>query len=178
MAGYRDTLNLPRREPERLAWWKERGIYAKLRDLRRGRPVLLLHDGPPYSNAHIHMGTASNKIWKDALVRSASLLGLDSPYVPGWDNHGMPIEIHVSRELRQQGGTPDRLALRKRCRAYAAEWVAIQRQEFERLGVMGEWDHPYLTMDPAFEAEILEAFPDLQPEDISEALWFASATSR
>ncbi len=172
MAGYRDTLNLPRtdfpmkgdlprREPARLAWWKERDLYRKLRAARRGHPVLLLHDGPPYSNNHIHMGTASNKIWKDAVVRSATLLGFDSPYLPGWDNHGMPIETYVSQEFRKQGRPPDRLALRRRCRTYAAEWVAIQRHEFERLGGWGEWEHPYLTMDSAFEAEILESFAAL-----------------
>jgi len=169
MAGYRDTLNLPqtdfpmkgdlpRREPERVGWWRERGLYRKLREARRGRPVALLHDGPPYSNGHLHMGTAANKIWKDAVVRSASLLGFDSPYVPGWDNHGMPIETEVTKELRKEGGTPDRLALRPRCREFAARWVAIQREEFERLGVWGEWEHPYLTMDKGFEAEILETF--------------------
>ena len=169
MAGYRDTLNLPRtefpmkgdlprREPERLAWWRERDLYRKLRGARDGRPVLLLHDGPPYSNAHIHMGTASNKVWKDAVVRSASLLGFDSPYVPGWDNHGMPIEIQVSQEFRKRSEHPDRVALRRRCRAYAAEWVEVQRREFERLGIWGEWERPYLTMDAAFEAEILETF--------------------
>jgi isoleucyl-tRNA synthetase len=169
MAGYRDTLNLPRtefpmkgdlprREPERLAWWRERDLYRKLRRAREGRPVCLLHDGPPYSNAHIHMGTASNKVWKDAVVRSASLLGFDSPYVPGWDNHGMPIETQVGIEFRKKHQQPDRVTLRKRCRAFAAEWVEIQKQEFERLGVWGEWQHPYLTMDAAFEAEILETF--------------------
>ena len=172
MAGYRDTLNLPktefpmkadlpRREPERLAWWAEHGMYARLRGARAGRPVWLLHDGPPYSNGHLHMGTAANKIWKDAVVRAASIRGFDSPYLPGWDNHGMPIEIQVSKEFRARGENPDRVTLRRRCRAYAAEWVAIQRAEFERLGVWGEWEHPYLTMDPAFEAEILEAFARL-----------------
>ena len=172
MAGYRDTLNLPitdfpmkgdlpRREPERLAWWGEHGLYGKLRAARRGRPVLLLHDGPPYSNGHIHMGTASNKIWKDAVVRSASVLGYDSPYLPGWDNHGMPIEIQVGREFRDKEEHPDRLMLRKRCREYATEWVAKQRAEFERLGVWGDWDRPYLTMDPAFEAEIVATFAEL-----------------
>ncbi|MBI3538746.1 MAG: isoleucine--tRNA ligase [Candidatus Eisenbacteria bacterium] len=172
MAGYRDTLNLPRtefpmkgdlprREPERLAWWKARDLYAKLRAARRDRPVLMLHDGPPYSNGHLHMGTASNKVWKDAVVRTASILGFDSPYLPGWDNHGMPIEINVSRALREEGVTADRVALRKRCRAYATEWVGIQRAEFERLGGWGEWDHPYLTMDTRFEAEILETFAAL-----------------
>ena len=172
MAGYRDTLNLPRtefpmkgdlprREPQRLAWWRERDLYRKLRRQRAGRPVCLLHDGPPYSNAHIHMGTASNKVWKDAAVRSASLLGFDSPYVPGWDNHGMPIETQVGLEFRRKAEQPDRLALRKRCRSFAAEWVEVQRREFERLAVWGEWEHPYLTMDTAFEAEILETFAAL-----------------
>jgi len=169
MAGYRDTLNLPRtefpmrgelpkREPERLAWWEARGLYRRLREARRGKPVHLLHDGPPYSNDHIHMGTASNKIWKDAVVRAASLMGYDSPYVPGWDNHGMPIEVRVAREFREKKIEPDRVTLRRRCREFAQHWVGIHRQEFERLGVWGEWEHPYLTMDPHFEAAILETF--------------------
>jgi len=184
MAGFRDTLNLPKTdfpmkgdlvksEPARLTWWKERDIYGKIRarfDAERaaarsaGRaepPVWLLHDGPPYSNAHLHMGTAANKIWKDAAVRQATLRGYDSPYVPGWDNHGMPIEIQVTKEFREKKVTPDRIALRKRCRSYAAEWVAIQRDEFERLGVWGEWQHPYLTMSTEFEATILETFAKL-----------------
>src|SRR5438093_3287792 len=167
MAGYRDTLNLPktefpmkadlpRREPERLRWWKERRFYSKLRELRRDAPVSLLHDGPPYSNGHLHMGTAANKIWKDALVRTYSLLGFDAPYVPGWDNHGMPIEIYVTKEFRHAGSHPDRLALRRRCREYAAEWVDIQREEFERLGVWGGWAEPYLTMGRKFEAAVSE----------------------
>jgi isoleucyl-tRNA synthetase len=169
VAGYRDTLNLPktdfpmkadlvRREPERLRWWSERGLYRRLREARRGRAVWLLHDGPPYSNGHLHLGTAANKIWKDAAVRSASIRGLDSPFVPGWDNHGMPIETEVGKQLRTEGTQADRLALRRRCREYATRWVAIQREEFERLGVWGEWENPYLTMAPGFEAEILASF--------------------
>src|SRR5437867_2398686 len=149
MAGYRDTLNLPRTEfpmkadlprraPERQRWWKERELERKLRDARRGRPVALIHDGPPYSNAHLHMGTAANKIWKDAVVRSRSVLGFDSPYLPGWDNHGMPIEIRVAREFRDLGQEPDRVALRKRCREFAGHWVDVHRQEFKRLGIWGE----------------------------------------
>jgi isoleucyl-tRNA synthetase len=172
MAGYRDTLNLPqtefpmkgdlpRREPERLRWWDERGVLGKLRAERAGKPIWLLHDGPPYSNAHLHLGTAANKIWKDAAVRVASLLGHDSLYVPGWDNHGMPIEVQVSREARARGQEPDRLELRRGCREYAAHWVEIQKQEFRRLGVWGDWDHPYRTMDHGFEAAILEAFAGL-----------------
>ncbi len=172
MAGYRDTLNLPstefpmkadlvRREPERLTWWKARDLYGELRRRRAGAPVHLLHDGPPYSNGHLHMGTAANKIWKDAAVRQASLMGFDSPYVPGWDNHGMPIEVQVSKEFRQKGRQPDVLELRRRCREYAQEWVGIQRAEFERLGVWGTWDDPYLTMAHGFEAEILRTFAAL-----------------
>jgi isoleucyl-tRNA synthetase len=172
MAGYRDTLNLPRtefpmkadllkREPERLAWWQERDLYRQLRRARADAPVWLLHDGPPYSNGHLHMGTAANKIWKDAAVRQASLMGWDAPYLPGWDNHGMPIETHVAKEFREQKLQPDRIALRRRCREYAAEWVGVQRAEFQRLGVWGEWATPYLTMDTGFEAAILESFAAL-----------------
>ena len=184
MAGFRDTLNLPKTdfpmkgdlvksEPARLQWWKDRDIYRKIRrrfaaERETARetgkpepPVWLLHDGPPYSNAHLHMGTAANKIWKDACVRQATLRGYDSPYVPGWDNHGMPIEIQVTKEFREKKVVPDRIALRKRCRSYAAEWVGIQREEFERLGVWGEWEHPYLTMSTEFEATILETFARL-----------------
>ncbi len=167
MAGYRDTLNLPRtdfpmkadlttREPQRLESWHAAGLWELLRAQRRGRPVWLLHDGPPYSNGHLHMGTAANKIWKDACVRQASLQGFDAPYLPGWDNHGMPIEIRVSSEFREKGVTADRLTLRRHCREYAARWVQIQRGEFERLGAWGDWQDPYLTMAPGFEAGILE----------------------
>jgi len=176
VAGYRDTLNLPktefsmkadlaRREPERIAWWKERDLYARLREARRGGPVWLLHDGPPYSNGHLHMGTAANKIWKDAAVRQANLMGYDSPFVPGWDNHGMPIEVQVGKELRASDPSVDRLALRRACREYAAKWVAIQRDEFERLGCWGDWRRPYLTMDSQFEASILEAFAGLATKE-------------
>jgi isoleucyl-tRNA synthetase len=170
--GYRDTLNLPvtdfpmkadlaTREPLRLAEWKSQGRYAELRRRRAGRPLWVLHDGPPYSNNHIHMGTAANKIWKDAAVRQASLEGFDSPYVPGWDNHGMPIETQVGREMAEKKLKPERLELRRACRAYAEKWVAVHRDEFERLGVWGDWDRPYLTMAPGFEAEILETFAAL-----------------
>src|SRR5215510_2403657 len=170
--GYRDTLNMPEtafpmkaelatREPARLAAWKQADAYARLRTLRKGRPLWLLHDGPPYSNNHLHMGTAANKIWKDAAVRQASLQGFDSPYVPGWDNHGMPIEMQVGREFAATKTKPTRLELRKACRAYAGKWIDIQRDEFIRLGGWGDWHRPYLTMAPAFEAEILETLAAL-----------------
>lgn len=170
--GYRDTLNLPvtefpmkadlaTREPARLADWQQAGRYAELRRRREGRPLWLLHDGPPYSNGHIHMGTAANKIWKDAAVRQASLEGFDAPYVPGWDNHGMPIEMQVGREFAEKKIRPERVELRRACREYATRWIDIQRAEFERLGGWGDWHRPYLTMAPEFEAEILETFASL-----------------
>jgi len=170
--GWRETLNLPvtefpmkadltHREPQRIAEWKDRASYQELRRRRAGRPVWLLHDGPPYSNNHIHMGTAANKIWKDAAVRQATLAGYDSPYVPGWDNHGMPIEMQVNREFAEKKVRPDRVQLRRGCREYANRWIAIQRDEFVRLGCWGDWERPYLTMAPAFEAEILETFATL-----------------
>ena len=170
--GWRDSLNLPAtafpmkadltaREPKQIAEWNEKSRYADLRRRRGGRPVWLLHDGPPYSNNHLHMGTAANKIWKDAAVRQATLAGYDSPYVPGWDNHGMPIEMQVGREFAEKKIRPDRLQLRRACREYAARWVSIQRDEFVRLGCWGDWHRPYLTMAPEFEAEILETFAAL-----------------
>lgn len=150
--GWRETLNLPvtefpmkadltAREPLRIAEWNERGHYAELRRRRAGRPVWLLHDGPPYSNGHLHMGTAANKIWKDAAVRQASLAGFDSPFVPGWDNHGMPIELQVGREFAERKQRPGRLELRRGCREYASRWIAIQRDEFVRLGCW-DWARP------------------------------------
>ena len=170
--GYRDTLNLPvtsfpmkgdlaTREPQRLAGWESAQPYAELRRRRAGRPVWLLHDGPPYSNGHLHMGTAANKIWKDAAVRQASLAGFDAPYVPGWDNHGMPIETQVGREFAEKKVRPTRLELRRGCRDYARKWVDVQRDEFKRLGGWGDWERPYLTMASEFEAEILETFAAL-----------------
>jgi len=173
MAGFRDTLNLPqtefpmkadlpRREPERLAWWAERAAYRALRERRKGEPLWLLHDGPPYSNNHIHMGTAANRVWKDACLRAATLLGYDAPFLPGWDNHGLPIETEVGKKLRAKGGEhPDRMTLRRHCREYAAEWVDKQRDDIRRLGVWGDFEHPYLTMDHGFEAAIVETFAAL-----------------
>ncbi|MFN2384485.1 MAG: isoleucine--tRNA ligase, partial [Gemmatimonadota bacterium] len=169
---YKATLNLPRtafpmradlptREPLRLAQWQERDLYGQLRAARAGRPRFILHDGPPYANGHIHLGTAVEKIQKDMIVRSRSMMGYDAPYVPGWDCHGMPIEINVQREFQQAGTQPGLLELRERCRAYAEEWVTIQKAEFRRLGVNGDWDAPYLTMSRDYEAEIVETFAEL-----------------
>ncbi|HWX24948.1 MAG TPA: class I tRNA ligase family protein, partial [Vicinamibacteria bacterium] len=147
--------NLPRAEPERLALWKRDGLYRKLRDARRGAPSYVLHDGPPYANGHIHIGHVVNKVLKDLVVRSRTLSGHDSPYLPGWDCHGLPIELQVDRDLGAKKREMTPVAFRKACRAYAQKFVEIQRTEFERLGILGEWDEPYLTMSPHYQATIV-----------------------
>lgn len=168
MTDYKETLNLPRtafpmkadlprREPELLAFWRELDVYNELREARRGRPVFLLHDGPPYANGLIHMGHALNKILKDIVVKSKSMAGYDAPYVPGWDCHGQPIEHEVMKELRAAGAEVDAAEVRRRCRAYAEKFVGLQRDDFVRLGVFGTWDRPYLTMSPEYEAAVLGA---------------------
>ncbi len=165
---YRTTLNLPKtpfpmraklpqREPERLARWKEMDLYGTIRKARRGAPVFVLHDGPPYANGHIHMGHALNKILKDIIVRSRTMMGFDAPYVPGWDCHGLPIEHQVDKKLGSKKREMSVAEIRRACREYAARFVEVQREEFERLGVLGTWDDPYLTMDFAYEARIASA---------------------
>src|SRR5262245_3041843 len=147
--------NLPQAEPKRLESWKQEGLYAKVRAARKGRPVFVLHDGPPYANGAVHLGTALNKILKDLVVRSRAMAGYDAPYLPGWDCHGLPIELQVDKNLGSKKKDLSPVAFRKECRAYAEKFVAIQRAEFERLGILGEWDHPYLTMAPAYQATIV-----------------------
>ena len=166
---YKHTLNLPRtefpmkanlpqREPEMLAWWDQIGLYEKIQESGHGRPLYVLHDGPPYANGRIHIGHALNKILKDIIVKSKTMAGFRSPYVPGWDCHGLPIEHQVLKELGDKKRSLDTTAIRKLCRDYAEKYYRIQRDEFRRLGVLGDWDHPYLTMDPAYEAVILREF--------------------
>jgi len=156
--------NLPRTEPEMLARWQAMDIYGKLRAACRERPLWVLHDGPPYANGHIHMGTALNKILKDVIVKSRSMLGANAVYVPGWDCHGLPIEHQVDRELGLDTAPTDvRKAMdpvlkRQKCREYASKFIDVQRAEFRRLGVFGDWDRPYLTMAPAYEAVIAREF--------------------
>jgi isoleucyl-tRNA synthetase len=147
--------NLPQAEPKRLDAWKADRLYWKVREARKGSPRFVLHDGPPYANGHIHLGTVLNKILKDLVVRSRTMAGFDAPYVPGWDCHGLPIELKVDKDLggRKQGLSP--IEFRRACRAYAEKFVGIQRAEFERLGVMGEWETPYLTMSPEYQARIV-----------------------
>ena len=169
MADYKQTINLPqtdfpmkadlaRREPDMVKEWEERGTYAKMRQVGNGRPRFVLHDGPPYANGTIHIGHALNKILKDVIVKSRSMEGFDSPYIPGWDCHGLPIELQVEKKHGRPGQKLDVAAFRAACRAYAQEQIDQQRTDFKRLGVLGDWDNPYRTMDPMFEAQQLRAF--------------------
>ena len=149
--------NLPRREPEMLARWQAMDLYGKIRAARRGAPRFVLHDGPPYANGAIHIGHAVNKILKDFVVKARGLDGMDAPFVPGWDCHGLPIELHVEREVGKPGQDLSPAEFRAACRRYALSQVERQRADFVRLGVLGDWERPYLTMDHRFEADILRA---------------------
>jgi isoleucyl-tRNA synthetase len=166
---YRQTLNLPKtefpmkanlpkREPEMLAVWETKRIYRQITEAAKGRKKYILHDGPPYANGHIHLGTALNKILKDFIVKSKFMAGFDSRYVPGWDCHGLPVEHEVEKSLGLKKGELSIVEIRKRCREYAAKFVGIQREEFKRLGVFGEWENPYLTMNFAYQATIVREF--------------------
>jgi isoleucyl-tRNA synthetase len=163
------TLNLPRtdfamkaslaqKEPETIEKWDAARLYERILEKRAaaGRPPFILHDGPPYANGHIHLGTSMNKILKDFIVKSRSMLGHYAPYVPGWDCHGLPIEIHVDKHLGEKKKGMPVTAVREECRKYAERFIGIQREEFRRLGVLGAWQTPYLTMQPAYEAKTLE----------------------
>jgi isoleucyl-tRNA synthetase len=156
--------NLPQAEPRMLAWWDEIGIYKRLREVAADRPLWILHDGPPYANGNIHMGTVLNKVMKDLVVKSRGMLGFNAVYVPGWDCHGLPIEHEVDKELGLDTAPVDvRRAMDPlekigKCRAYATKFVQVQREEFKRLGVFGDWDNPYITMAPAYQAVIAREF--------------------
>ena len=147
--------SLPQTEPKRIQSWQESGLYRQVREARKGKPPFVLHDGPPYANGHIHLGTALNKILKDLVVRSRSMAGHDAPYLPGWDCHGLPIELQVDKNLGAKKKDMTPVAIRKECRAYAEKFLAIQRLEFQRLGILGEWDAPYQTMNPSYQATIV-----------------------
>src|SRR5580658_6831700 len=150
--------DLAKREPEMLAAWERDDVYGKIRKVAKGRPTFILTDGPPYANGALHLGHALNKILKDIIVKSRTLDGYDAPYVPGWDCHGLPIEMQVEKTHGRVGQKINTKAFRAACRDYALKQVDLQRTEFKRLGVLGDWDHPYLTMAPRFEAEQLRAF--------------------
>jgi len=169
MADYKNTLNLPdtpfpmrgdlaRREPQWVADWHEKGVYRRLRQIAKGRPRFVLHDGPPYANGDIHIGHAVNKILKDIIVKSRSLAGFDAPYVPGWDCHGMPIEVQIEKQYGKHLSAEETQRL---CRAYAQEQIERQKKDFQRLGVLGDWDHPYLTMAFKNEADEIRALGTL-----------------
>jgi len=162
---YKKTLNLPstgfpmkanlaNREPEQLKEWDKTGLYEKIRAASKSRKRFILHDGPPYANGHIHIGTALNKILKDIIIRSRQMAGFDAPYVPGWDCHGLPIEHNVDKKLGSKKKDMTLVEVRQECRTYAEKFIDIQREEFKRLGVSGEWENPYLTMTHRYEAII------------------------
>src|SRR5438270_9127882 len=166
--NYKDTLNLPRtdfpmkanlaaREPELLKMWEETRLYEQIQKSREDRQLFVLHDGPPFANGDVHMGTALNKVLKDIVVKSRTMLGFRSPFVPGWDCHGLPIEFKVVKESR--GLAP--AEVRRRSEEYARKFIDVQRAQFKRLGVLGDWEHPYLTLEPGYEAEIIRAFATL-----------------
>jgi isoleucyl-tRNA synthetase len=166
---YKDTLNLPRtgfpmkanltqREPEIIRYWEEKGIYEKIQEKRKESVHYILHDGPPYANGHIHIGHALNKILKDIIIKYKSMRGFYSPYIPGWDCHGLPIELQVDKNLGDKKNRFDILEKRRLCKEYAADFVNIQREEFRRLGVFGDWLNPYLTMSNSYEAAIVKEF--------------------
>src|SRR6476659_7966380 len=169
MPSSTDTLNLPRTEfpmkanlqaaqPETIAWWSEIGLEGQIRARRAGRQKYVLHDGPPYANGQIHLGTALNKILKDLVVKSRSMSGFDSPYVPGYDCHGLPIELKVDRELGPKKREMSAADFRRACRAYAERFIGVMTEEFQRLGIFGDWAHPYLTMNFKYQAAIARAF--------------------
>lgn len=168
MAEYKDTLNLPNtsfpmkanlsvREPEMLAQWQKDGIYQQIRQSRLGKKRFVLHDGPPYANGHLHCGHALNKILKDIIIKSKTISGFDAPFVPGWDCHGLPIELNVEKKIGKAGVKVTPKAFRAECRKYALSQIDIQRDEFQRLGVFGDWYNPYVTMDFKYEANIVRA---------------------
>src|SRR6266699_6000074 len=153
--------DLVAREPERLKKWETGELYRQIQAQRAGKQKFVLHDGPPFANGDVHIGTALNKILKDVVVKYKTMCGFRAPYVPGWDCHGQPIEFKVNKELGEQAKTISQAELRKLCRAYAEKYIDIQRRQFKRCGVFGDWEHPYLTMNPDYEAEIIGALADM-----------------
>lgn len=168
MADYKDTLNLPHtdfpmkanlgnKEPQILARWVEEGIYQKIRALRANAPLFVMHDGPPYANGHLHSGHALNKILKDIIVKSKTFSGFNAPFIPGWDCHGLPIELNVEKKFGRAGNKISAKEFREKCREYASTQIDIQKAEFQRLGVFADWQNPYITMDYQYEADIVRA---------------------
>ncbi|MFA6378403.1 MAG: class I tRNA ligase family protein, partial [Candidatus Omnitrophota bacterium] len=170
--NYQDTLNLPKttfsmkadlaqKEPKMLAAWEQNGLYDLIRKKSKGKKAFTLHDGPPYANGNIHIGHALNKILKDMIVKFKTMQGMDSLYLPGWDCHGLPIEHQLLKELKTHKSKVERVSFRQQAHDYALKYVDLQREQFKRLGVFGEWDHPYLTLAPSYEHWILKSLADL-----------------
>ncbi len=166
---YKDSINLPKtafkmkaslplKEPQRLDSWKEMGLYEKIKDLRKDAEKFILHDGPPYANGNIHIGHALNKILKDIIIKYKTMEGFGTLYVPGWDCHGLPIEINVEKQLGKKKLSLSKVEIRENCREYAKKFVDIQKEEFKRLGIFGEWDEPYLTTNPVYTSTIVREF--------------------
>lgn len=158
MSDYKHTLNLPetefpmrgnlaQREPQMLKSWYEKDLYGQIRTAKKGKKSFILHDGPPYANGNIHLGHSVNKILKDIIIKSKTLSGFDAPYVPGWDCHGLPIELQVEKKVGKPGKKVSVAEFREKCRDYAKKQVEGQKADFKRLGVFGDWDKPYLTMN-------------------------------
>jgi len=170
---YKNTLNLPQtgfpmkadlvaREPQRLEKWQTNRLYEKIQAARATAERFVLHDGPPFANGDVHIGTALEKILKDLVVKYHSLRGKNAPYVPGWDCHGLPIEFKVTQEMRKAGNvSADPASIRTACDAYARKYIDLQRTQFKRLGVLGDWDNPYLTLNKQYEADELRLFADI-----------------
>ncbi len=149
--------NLAKREPEMLKRWQQEDLYGQIREAKTGKKPFILHDGPPYANGDIHLGHALNKILKDIINKAKGLSGFDSPYIPGWDCHGLPIELKVEQKVGKPGQKVSAAEFRQKCRDYASKQIAGQKEGFVRLGVLGDWDKPYLTMDYSTEAEIIRS---------------------
>ena len=189
---YKDTLNLPRtdfamkadlvtREPQRLEKWRQAGLYEQIQAARAGAEKFVLHDGPPFANGDVHIGTALNKILKDIIIKYQTLRGKSAPYIPGWDCHGLPIEFKVSQDMRKggtgstaapavpAGASPassptanfDPVTIRQACDTYARKYIDLQRAQFKRLGILGDWENPYLTLNKEYEADELRLFADI-----------------
>lgn len=170
--SYKDTLhmpqtdfpmrgNLPKREPEMQQKWEEEQIYQKVQERTKGRPKFILHDGPPYANGDLHMGHALNKVLKDIIVRHKSMAGYDAPYVPGWDTHGLPIEVALTKKKKINRKEMSAAEFRKLCEEYALQQIDNQRTQFKQIGVRGDWDNPYITLRPDFEANQIKVFGEM-----------------
>jgi len=177
--GFAQKANLAQSEPARLKKWSQIGLYEKIRRAREGAEKFILHDGPPYANADIHLGTAMNKILKDFIVKSRTMMSYDAPYVPGYDCHGLPIELYVERKLGAKKANMPPVSIRRACREHASEALKRQTRDFQRLGILGDWDNPYLTMSNHYEAETARLFGRfVELLDVDGLVGFSAASAQ